>query len=187
MKWPLVSTGPVVIAANGGEHVPIDSQSDDGVSTYNPLEATSVDSQSQHSLSSFYREWGAVPADIQSDDNVSTDTPSEAISVDTPGEVSVSTTYNPVPSIDVISDDDSGPTPTFDELGQTVLGDAVDRALEQFETKEAKRLVKEFEALERLEMQETEKLIRDYEVISLDTEHEPATVDEGFEVLELPL
>lgn len=56
----------------------------------------------------------------------------------------------------------------FREPGDTVLYDAVDRAEEKFEIKEM------------------EKLVKEYEVVSHETEHEPA-VDEGFEVLDVPL
>lgn len=107
------------------------------------------------------------------------------VQVDTPCENS-EPSYDPVQPVDVVSDHDSETTLPCGEAGETLLCDAVDRALDQFEVKEAKRLVKELEARERFEMQETEKLIKDYEVISLDAEHEPA-IDEGFEVLELPL
>ena len=63
---------------------------------------------------------------------------------------------------------DAGAYLAFHEPGDTVLCDAVDRAEEKFETKEM------------------EKLVKEYEVVSHETEHEPA-VDEGFEVLDVPL
>lgn len=92
----------------------------------------------------------------------------DAMSVDTATDDSVPCFWDLFKAIHSTNQTDAGIHRAFAEPGHTVLYDAVDRAEEKFEIKE------------------TEKLVKEYEVVSHETDHEPA-VDEGFEVVDVPL
>ena len=68
----------------------------------------------------------------------------------------------------VVEDGESGAPLPYEESGHTILCDAVDKAVEKFETKE------------------TEKLVREYEVVGSEASESGVgiAVDDGFELVE---
>ena len=75
--------------------------------------------------------------------------------------------YEPAGTVLLEDSESDGPLP-YEESGQTILCDAVDKAVEKFETKE------------------TEKLVREYEVVGSDASESGVgvAVDDGFELVE---
>lgn len=76
-------------------------------------------------------------------------------------------THEPTGTV-LLEDGESHDPLPYEESGQTILCDAVDKAVEKFETKE------------------TEKLVREYEVVGSDTTETGVgvAVDDGFELVE---